>query len=121
MIPFSIFLYVLIVHWVADFVLQTHEQAINKATSAYYLNCHVLTYSFVWLFAACGLFERGNDIIIFTLFTYVSHFITDFFTSKASGYFFKIKQDYHNGFVVVGFDQIIHYVTLFGSYLYLHG
>jgi hypothetical protein len=46
------------------------------------------------------------------------HFATDYVTSRIAKVFFD-SGDYHNGFVVVGFDQILHYIQLFLSYMLL--
>ena len=48
----------------------------------------------------------------------VAHFFTDYITSRASSLLFK-DNNYHDGFCVVGFDQLIHYITLIGSFYYL--
>jgi hypothetical protein len=42
---------VILVHWFADFVLQTHKEATNKSTSFRWLVSHTSTYSVVWSLA----------------------------------------------------------------------
>jgi hypothetical protein len=39
----------LFIHWIADFVLQTHWQATNKSKNNIALTQHVTTYSICWL------------------------------------------------------------------------
>ena len=46
------------------------------------------------------------------------HFVTDAITSRITGYFWA-KNDAHNFFVVIGFDQMIHYFCLFGTLILL--
>lgn len=124
MLSLSTILLILAIHWVADFVLQTHEQAINKSSSNYFLVCHTATYTLVWALAGTIYVISTLDTYIewhFTIFvsiTFVAHTITDWFTSRLAKKYFS-KQDFHNGFVVVGFDQILHYVQLFICYIWL--
>jgi len=103
------FVALLAVHWVADFVLQTHWQASNKSKRLDALARHVGVYTFVlactsvFLFgAAGGPFAAVNGIL---------HFATDFGTSRWSSRLYA-KQDWHNFFVVIGLDQLIHQTTL---------
>jgi len=103
------FIFMILIHFLADFGLQTHEQAINKSSSNKFLFYHVGVYSLIWLLATMSL---GWKCLIFAGITFVLHFITDYITSRISKPFFA-KNDYHNGFVVVGFDQVLHMLQLF--------
>ena len=106
------YIYMLLTHWLADFCLQTDEQAKGKSLSIKLLTYHVGTYTLVMGLSSFYYFDDWRKCVIFTAITSVSHWITDFFTSRI-GKPFWAKGDYHNGFVVVGFDQILHYVQLF--------
>lgn len=112
MITEKILLFILIVHFFADFVLQTHEQAINKWKCEKHLIAHVLTYSLTWTVACSFFIEDIWRIGMFGFITLVCHWLTDALTSNMSKVYFD-KKDYHNGFVVIGFDQILHYVQLY--------
>ena len=109
----------LFVHFVFDFILQTHEMAINKSSSNKWLTKHVAIYtgglfvSYIWILVT-GILLSYPVFIGWVLLNGVLHWITDYFTSRKSKYYFS-KKDYHNGFIVVGFDQLIHYVCLFGT------
>ena len=115
---------IIVIHWVADFVLQTHWQASNKSKNNYALLMHVSTYTVTWLFAFGFWLVYGNqtmDIInghvgieVFWFFpiTFVAHWITDYITSRIHSVLWK-KGDIHNFFVSIGFDQVLHYVQLF--------
>ena len=115
---------IIVIHWVADFVLQTHWQASNKSKNNYALLMHVSTYTVTWLFAFGFWLVYGNqtmDIIngqigieVFWFFpiTFVLHFITDYITSRINSILWK-RGDIHNFFVSIGFDQVLHYVQLF--------
>jgi hypothetical protein len=118
MIDIKVIVLILLIHFLADFALQTDEQAKKKSTSVKWLSYHIATYTFCMGLMAFYLFPTWNQVIIFTLFTYVSHFITDYITSRMGKPFWE-KGNHHDGFVVIGGDQVIHYICLFGSYLYL--
>ncbi len=102
---FEIFM-ILLIHWLADFVLQTDWQAKNKSSNNYALLTHTGVYSLIWLVILGPMFA---------LITLVAHTITDYFTSRLNKYLWE-KGDVHNFFVSVGFDQILHYVQLFLTY-----
>jgi predicted membrane-bound spermidine synthase len=107
-----IILTIAFLHWVADFVLQTSWMSQNKSTSIKALGAHIATY-----FAAItiGLFIVSTfldveNILQFTVLNALLHFVTDFFSSKGSSYFYKRNQ-LQRFFIVVGFDQFIHLAT----------
>lgn len=111
----KLFLLILLIHFLADFALQTHEQATKKSYDNEALMQHVGVYSIIWFFAALmftGVFWLS---LAFAIITFVTHYGTDYWTSRISKPFFE-KGDFHNGFVVVGFDQLIHYVTLYYTF-----
>lgn len=104
----------LLIHFLADFGLQTHKQAVAKSSSDKMLFYHVGVYSLIWMiFIMC--FQPFGLAFIFGIITFLSHFMTDFITSRISKSFFS-RNDYHNGFVTVGFDQLLHYIQLFYTY-----
>lgn len=112
------FIFLIIVHFLADFGLQTHDQAINKSTSNKYLAFHVGIYSMVWFIAMWGYTGLWNLALYFAVITFVAHFITDYITSRISKKFFGVN-DFHNGFVTVGFDQVLHYLQLIVTFNWL--
>lgn len=111
MISFSTLLFVLMIHFLADFGLQTEEQATGKSTSLKWLTYHVGVYSIIWLVAAWFYFDYFNVALIFAMTTFIFHWVTDYMTSRIGKPFWE-KKDFHNGFVVVGFDQMLHYIQL---------
>jgi hypothetical protein len=96
-------------HWFADFVLQTHWQASNKSKRLDALARHVLNYTYVLGIVSILLF--GDHGVVFAGINGILHFGTDYFTSRWSSKLYA-KQDWHNFFVVIGFDQLIHQTTL---------
>lgn len=114
-------LLIIAIHFFADFVSQTNEMAVNKSKSIYWLSLHVVTYTIVtllaWIFT---IFQPGIEFHLHTyfwffIFIFSTHWLTDFITSKFSSKYFG-KGDYHNGFVVIGFDQVLHYIQLLSAY-----
>jgi hypothetical protein len=107
----------LFAHWVADFLLQTDYQAKNKSTDFTVLISHTFTYSLAFTFICSGLLTSlGYDYP--TLFypqlfaiTFVTHTQIDFITSKITKKLWE-EGDTHNFFVVIGFDQLLHLITL---------
>lgn len=136
------FLMLLAVHWVADFVCQTHWQASNKSKRLDALARHVGVYTAILSVASIILF--GIEGAQFAAINGILHFATDYFTSRwSSKHFGKAMSDvfavrdaarlygenadlwvkehaptvdpgkhFHNFFVVIGLDQLIHQMTL---------
>lgn len=123
---------ILFIHWVADFIVQTHWQAQNKSKNNIALLYHISTYTLTWFVAFLGysvyLYTQlvdvdgflgfDSNILWFFPITFVAHFITDWVTSRITSYYYR-KGDFHNFFVVVGFDQLLHYAQLFITYYIL--
>lgn len=114
-IPLSL----LVAHFVADFPLQSDWMALNKSKNNVALWVHALVYSLC--FVPWGF--------IFMLVTFVAHFCTDYITSRCTSklWFFKpwemdalgkpITWTFAGGsrhwfFVMIGFDQLLHYTQL---------
>lgn len=116
----SQFLLLLALHWVADFVLQTHWQAQNKSKNNAALAMHVGVYTLILMVGSAVVFGQSAGWVWFWIVNGVLHFVTDYFTSRWSSKLYA-KQDWHNFFVVIGFDQLIHQITLAGTMLYFLG
>ena len=84
------FLALLVVHWHADFVCQTHWQASNKSKNNVALFEHVAVYGLCLLFATMLIFTehgpaRGFGFVIVNA---VLHFATDWCTSRITSRLF---------------------------------
>lgn len=119
-------LYILFIHWIADFVFQSDYIAKNKSIDVLVLLLHTVIYIAVFIVGYALIYYIWTDYYImvrpimvsFLAFNFVLHFITDFITSKISAYFHKSNQR-HWFFVTIGFDQFIHQFTLLFSFIYL--
>lgn len=105
------FVTLLAVHWLADFVLQSHWMSVNKSKRLDALALHVAIYTGTLFFACLMLFGQTRATLIFVLVNGALHFATDFVTSRITSHLWA-KQRVHDFFVVVGIDQLIHQVTL---------
>lgn len=107
-------------HWVADFVLQSHWMASNKSKNWWALSSHVITYTgtILVLMGAIMLAIMPSvslaTIFIWAIANGIIHFAVDAFTSRWTSTLWA-KNDYHNFFVVIGFDQLIHAITLIST------
>jgi hypothetical protein len=128
-LPFS----VILLHFLADWPLQSSWMAVNKSKHWDPLTLHVLVYTLVFCFAGFNW--------AFLAVTFGAHWLTDFLTSrmtsklwfidlleplesKALAYpTFEFARVYPRKrywfFVTIGFDQLIHYTTLALTLKYL--
>lgn len=110
---------IIIIHWIADFCLQTDSQARGKSKEWRPLLQHTFNYSMCWLITGIIVYPSWaifyNFIVPFVLITFVCHTITDYFTSRLNSKLWEQGKT-HLFFVSVGFDQVLHYVQLFGTY-----
>jgi hypothetical protein len=109
--------FMFLVHWIGDFIFQSDAEAKGKSTSNKMLLRHTGKYSLIWTIAmyGIGVIQTGFGwpvySLLFGIITFVCHTITDYFTSRLVKKRFE-KGDHHNGFVIIGADQILHYVQL---------
>lgn len=113
------------IHWIADFVLQTHEDAMNKSKSMVHLYNHTFTYSFFWLVPMIAILLLDVKSIplmyaivlsfMFCSITFLVHTITDYYTSRLNSKLW-VAERVHDFFVSIGFDQYLHYLQLFLTY-----
>lgn len=92
-------------HWFADFILQSDKIAINKSSDNGILLWHVT------LYGVC-LSGFGFEFAVANAFL---HFATDWCTSRATKKLW-VANERHWFFVVIGFDQAVHMTCLFMTY-----
>ena len=105
----SIPLYILLIHYIADFQLQNDWMAVNKSKHWGALTLHCLVYSLCFLYWGW----------LFALITFVTHFITDAITSRMTRALYYPVFHRHWFFAVIGLDQLIHYTTLALTFKYI--
>lgn len=115
---YGVVMWIIVAHFVCDFILQSDKMAVNKSKSWYWLTMHVLAYSVGLTMFAIPLFGLTSVLVMFIWINAVLHFVTDAVTSRITSYFWKNEQR-HWFFVTIGFDQVIHYACLFGSFSWL--
>lgn len=121
-------LYLLLIHWVGDFLFQSVYMAENKSKSFKVLISHTALYSGIITVCLIFLLELTmTDVGIFGLVTFVTHTAIDYVTSKIISKKFANKEygtsiPNTGAFTVIGIDQTLHYTQLFLTYIILvHG
>ncbi len=117
MLKIEIVLYIIGTHYLADFIFQTREMARNKSTSLKALSLHVLVYGLVSGLLWSAKFPINTKFWIYLGLNTILHFIVDFFSSKISSYLYQNKRE-HEFWSVIGYDQVVHYACLFGTFPY---
>jgi len=124
--PIWIFLALIWIHFVADFVFQSDKMAINKSTSINWLTKHAFAYGIVffvvgvlvmlflpyWGLPIPLVYEYIMLWAMFSFFNMSTHFMVDYITSKITTYYWN-KEKRHAFFVTIGIDQAIHLTILF--------
>ncbi len=108
---FTLYLILLLalIHYMGDYILQTHMMAKSKSSSWKWLSAHVATYTAVLLITTgWPLFALVNGVL---------HFLTDAITSRITTKLWA-QQKWHWFFTWLGADQLIHGVTFLAT-LYL--
>lgn len=85
-------IYIAFAHFVADFLCQTDSMANNKGKSLKWLTIHVAVFTTVfYLLCLIPFHNYGIDLLNWVLLNGALHCCTDFFTSKITGYFYRIR------------------------------
>lgn len=104
-------------HYLADFILQTDWQAKNKYHDLDALLRHVTVYT-ICLMAIFSTFVDPGTAWLFGAVTWGCHAGTDAVTSRVS-HALAVKEDWHDFFVVIGLDQLLHAVQLVLTFVWL--
>ena len=127
-----IILVVLAVHYIADFIFQTREQAENKSSSIGFLLSHVMRYSnvvFIGLQAFIVLPLINYDAtfyhpavvgtwgllglnVLTLLYINITHFGVDYITSRINARLYK-KKKMNEFWNLIGLDQLLHLTSLY--------
>jgi hypothetical protein len=115
MIGFNHILILLLAHWIGDYLLQFNSIANHKADSFYWLGIHVLIYSGVLFVASLFLFSLFAAIKYF-LVNGLLHLVTDWITGNLAS---RYKSNQRVFYIIIGFDQFVHTITLLGTAVYV--
>lgn len=101
----ELIIYMLSIHFLADFVFQTDRMAIDKSKSWLILFHHSLVY-YAILYFGFGIYTKEIPPLIFTI-NFISHFIIDAITSRINSRLWALNKR-HWFFVIIGLDQFLH-------------
>ncbi len=135
----------IVIHWIADFIFQAERWAVGKSKNIISLLSHTVMYTIMFMILLFSLELIFTEVQPFTLLsefpfisitdnefiikiihfgsiTFVLHTITDYITSKVVSRMFEKKKYYTSipsfgAFSIIGFDQVLHYVQLFLTYI----
>ncbi len=110
MISINVLLLILAIHFIADFIFQTSNQAKNKSSS----NKALLEHTFIY--SICFLPFFGLAFVVITM---ILHTITDYISSRITKKLWE-RKEVHNFFVIIGLDQLLHTVALIYTYKVLY-
>ena len=105
-----ILVFILFMHWVADFLCQSRWMADNKSKSYVPLLVHCLVYTLV-LSMGLGWLMPIPVLLPFLALNFGLHMATDAVTSRITRYFWE-RNWIHPFFAMIGFDQFLHVTSL---------
>lgn len=106
------FIYVLFLHWVGDFTLQTRWMADNKSKDWEALVLHVFVYACTIWFGVFMMMCWPVEVACrFALVNFIIHLGVDAFTSRCTKVAIAEK-NMHLFFAIIGADQFVHAATL---------
>ena len=92
------FIEILLIHFLADFALQTHYQATNKGIGYDLINYpllrHVVVYSLVFSVWFLARFQDPWIALLFLGYNILTHYVTDWITSRLSKPFFETAYEW---------------------------
>jgi hypothetical protein len=113
-IPLHMIVWMLIIHYLADFIFQTPEKKTRKSKSIKWLGLHCFAYTGTLLI----LMPMGA--VMFAVVNGLSHYIIDYFTSRITSRLYE-KKKYNTFFNTIGFDQLLHTAILMLTYCLYFG
>jgi len=106
----------LILHFIGDYLFQSRNMGNLKSRYNSWLTFHVVMYCvpLICMYPILGL----NNTALFILMNGALHWIIDYFTSRIIKSLWESKKEYAT-FSMMGLDQLLHYISLFATYMYL--
>ena len=92
----------------------------TKSKNIYWLLTHVCVYTLTFMLTLIFFYDV-KGVFIFSLITFVTHFLTDYGTSKWTSKLYLQKKYYGFPafFSVIGLDQLLHQIQLIICYEYI--
>lgn len=121
-----IFIFILLSHWIADFVFQDEKWALGKSKKLEPLLLHTITYSGLWIVPVWLITGEIWGTVLFVGVTFLLHTLTDYYTSPIVSKRFEDKYygspiPNFGAFSVIGFDQFLHYTQLVITWYLIFG
>ncbi len=113
-----IVLIILFWHWIADFVLQSDEDARGKSKNWNNLLNHTGIYSISYylpIMVGELILNYSAMLLLFPIITFICHTGQDYYTSRVNAQLLDDKK-IHQFFISVGFDQLLHFIQLLLTY-----
>lgn len=101
----KIIILIIILHFISDFLLQIDWMSKNKSSNNVALIVHCIVYSLLFFFIG----------IVYAIINGVLHFVIDYFSSRLTSKYWQ-TQNYRVFFIIIGLDQTLHFICLFGTY-----
>mgnify|MGYP001281164193 CR=1 FL=1 len=120
----NVFILIVVMHWIADFIFQAEKWSLGKSKSWLPLLKHTTVYSSLWLIPVWVMTENLINSLLFVGVTFIAHTITDYFTSRivskkfANNYYGSSIPNF-GAFSTIGFDQVLHYLQLILTWYWL--
>lgn len=121
MISYYTIIMFLTCHFIFDFFLQSDRMAKGKSKNYPDLIAHVLVYSIglmLMMVLSGNALPDVTSKVGFVVINAIAHFFTDYFSSRATSRLYA-DNEFHDFFATIGLDQLVHYVTLFGTFIWL--
>ena len=117
------FYYILLLHFIGDFVMQSRKIAENKASNFYYMTEHCIIMMAVFAIGLYSAIPSSDTWCKFLALLWCTHFLQDTFVWRSYKWImtkqlgkkiatFKYWKD-HGFWITIGFDQMLHIATLY--------
>lgn len=106
MISISTILTIVVLHFIADWLLQSRNTAERKSEDVSVLLLHCFVYGLPFMIFVSPIYGAINLWL---------HFVVDYVTSRINKHYYTTKQ-MKKFWNMIGFDQTIHFVILFTTY-----
>lgn len=123
-------LFLLLNHYICDFIYQEQKIRVTKSFSIKSLLIHTIMYSFIFSLhlltyelitsQSIEVVSILMSVLKFMGLTFVVHTVTDYITSKMSSFYYK-RDDNFNTMNIIGLDQWTHYVQIILTYYLFFG